>query len=154
MSIRRACVLVTALTALLLTGCAGADSPAGGTGSASTAAPGTTPTSAPDRAGPDETGPPVLPTRKPGTPTTAMPPGGPGTGPQTLTGTVVSGVEPGCLLLRGSDGGNHLLLFSGKADPSSAPVGATVTVVGRAEPGMITTCQQGTPFVVSEVRPG
>lgn len=73
-------------------------------------------------------------------------------GAQTLTGTVVAGVEPGCLLLEG-DGDPHLLIFDDESLRAAAEVGAEVTVVGRAESGMMTTCQQGTPFVVTSVRP-
>lgn len=63
---------------------------------------------------------------------------------QTLSGTVVRGVEARCLLLAGP-GGDHLLLGG---DPSVVRVGARVTVVGRADPTLLTTCQQGVPFRV------
>ena len=62
----------------------------------------------------------------------------------TLTGTVSSGVEPGCLLLDG------YLLLGGPRDVLKP--GARVTVTGQAEPGMMTTCQQGTPFVVESAK--
>ncbi|WCN82336.1 hypothetical protein [Micromonospora sp. LH3U1] len=75
-------------------------------------------------------------TGKPGGPSTP-----PGVGDTTLTGTVQSGVEPNCVLLDG------YLLLGGPRDVLTA--GARVEVIGRAEPGMMTTCQQGTPFVVA-----
>jgi hypothetical protein len=64
----------------------------------------------------------------------------------TLTGTVVAGVEANCLLL------NQYLLVGG--DRSKLRAGAKVTVTGRARPDLMTTCQQGTPFQVEAVQPG
>ena len=95
---------------------------------------------------------PVTPS--PADPTLGIPPG-PGKksprpdrsvtpGVLTLTGTVSSGVEPGCLLLDG------YLLLGGPTDVLKS--GARVTVTGKAEPGMMTTCQQGTPFVVESAK--
>jgi hypothetical protein len=55
-------------------------------------------------------------------------------------------VEPNCLLLDG------YLLVGGPRDVLTA--GARVTVTGRVEPGMMTTCQQGTPFTVETARRG
>ncbi|WP_434742894.1 hypothetical protein [Micromonospora sp. SH-82] len=75
-------------------------------------------------------------------------PGGsaaPKPGTTTLTGRVGAGVEPGCLLLDG------YLLVGG--DTSVLRPGARVTVTGKVEEGLMTTCQQGTPFVVSTARP-
>jgi len=66
---------------------------------------------------------------------------------KTISGTITAGVEPGCLLLD-----DHLLLIKDAALESVAKVGASVTATGHAEPGMMTTCQQGTPFVVSTIR--
>ncbi|MET8549980.1 hypothetical protein ABZ356_05120 [Micromonospora zamorensis] len=77
---------------------------------------------------------------KPGGPSTP-----PGVGATTLTGTVQGGVEPNCVLLDG------YLLVGGPRDVLTP--GARVEVTGRAEPGMMTTCQQGTPFVVTAARP-
>ncbi|WP_319463810.1 hypothetical protein [Micromonospora sp. RTP1Z1] len=82
-------------------------------------------------------------------PPTKRPPNGPslppGPGGDTLTGTVSQGVEPNCLLLDG------YLLVGGPRDVLRP--GATVTVTGRSQPDMMTTCQQGTPFVVESARP-
>jgi len=93
---------------------------------------------------------PVPPSGKPSG--GAVPPGdgAPGT-PQTVTGVVVAGVEPNCLMLRGPSAVYQLLL---KAYGVTRPtVGSKVTVVGTARPDMMTTCQEGTPFVVTEIRP-
>jgi hypothetical protein len=69
------------------------------------------------------------------------------TGSKTLTGTISAGVEANCLLLD-----DHLLIFDDAALKAAAQVGATVTVTGSAKPGMMTTCQQGTPFIVTAIR--
>lgn len=77
-----------------------------------------------------------------------LPPGGPkvppGAGATELTGTVESGVEPGCLLLDGHQ------LVGGPRDV--LVVGARVSVTGRAQPDLMSTCQQGVPFVVESAR--
>ncbi|MEU4402126.1 hypothetical protein ACIQH6_08385 [Micromonospora orduensis] len=77
---------------------------------------------------------------KPGGPTLPPP-----VGATTLTGTVTAGVEPNCVLLDG------YLLLGGPRDVLRA--GAKVTVTGRVEAGVMTTCQQGTPFQVETARP-
>lgn len=74
-------------------------------------------------------------------------------GELTVTGRVVEGVEPGCLLLH-SGASEYLLVLSRHVDRSALAPGAEVTVRGRLEPNLLSTCQQGTPFIVSEVRPG
>jgi hypothetical protein len=71
----------------------------------------------------------------------------PPAGVQTLTGTITAGVEPNCLLLD-----DHLLIISDSQLQAAAKPGATVTVTGRADEGMMTTCQQGTPFLVATLR--
>lgn len=68
-------------------------------------------------------------------------------GTRTISGTVTAGVEPGCLLVD-----DHLLIFEDEKLKAAAQEGATVTVTGRTEPGMMTTCMQGTPFVVTAIR--
>ncbi len=151
MSIHRASLLVTALSALLLAGCAGSDAgDADGAGSAPTTVPTTVPSPTPTELEPALPLPGTKPTKPafPGQPTT-----GTGVGTRTVTGTVGAGVEPGCLVLAGPDD-SYLLIFSGGIGPSAAPVGSTVTVVGQVQPQLVTTCQQGTPLVVSAVRPG
>jgi hypothetical protein len=70
---------------------------------------------------------------------------GKSSGPMTLTGTITAGVEPNCLLLDG------YLLLGGPREQLRG--GARVTVTGRVQPGLMTTCQQGTPFVVDTAQP-
>ena len=70
-------------------------------------------------------------------------------GEVTVTGIVEAGVEHGCVVLRA---GTTLYQLVGQ-DPSIV-AGAKVTVRGRPDPGLITTCQQGTPLHVIEVTPG
>ncbi|WP_328466402.1 hypothetical protein OHA21_46175 [Actinoplanes sp. NBC_00393] len=74
----------------------------------------------------------------------------PSGGGTTITGTVTEGVEPGCLLLKTTDG-EHLLIFKDATVKSSVKAGSEITVVGKPEAGMMTTCMQGEPFVVSSV---
>ncbi|MGW4465692.1 hypothetical protein [Micromonospora sp. NPDC004704] len=90
---------------------------------------------------------PASPTRSnPAGPTPTKSPGAPASaGALTLTGVITPGVEPNCLLLDG-----HLLL-GGPRDQLRS--GARVTVTGQVRPGMMTTCQQGTPFMVESVKP-
>lgn len=66
----------------------------------------------------------------------------------TVRGTVAAGVEAGCLIL---DTGTAQYLLLG-ADPAIAVAGAEVEVTGRAQPGQMTTCQQGTPFEVQKIK--
>lgn len=71
------------------------------------------------------------------------------TRPETvLRGRVQEGVESGCLVLT-TDQGQFLLLGG---DPEVLRAGAEVVVEGAARPDQATTCQQGTPFTVREVR--
>lgn len=70
----------------------------------------------------------------------------PSPGEVTVTGTVAFGVEPNCVLL------NQYLLLGGPRELFTA--GALVTVTGRVEPDRMTTCQQGTPLVVTSARRG
>jgi uncharacterized lipoprotein YajG len=71
---------------------------------------------------------------------------------QTITGTVTAGVEPNCILLSGG-GTDYLLIFADQSLRDQVKTGEQATVVGRAEKGQMTTCQQGTPFIVTSVRP-
>jgi hypothetical protein len=68
----------------------------------------------------------------------------PDKGEITVTGTVESGVEKGCTLLRTKD--KVYLLLGG--DRAIIGEGARVTVHGRLEPDLLTTCQQGIPLHV------
>jgi len=127
MTIRR--ISLPLLVALALAGCAN-----GGTADSAGA-----PASAPS-APPASSAPPA--------PTEESAPVKPSAGATTtLTGTIAAGVEPNCLLLD-----DHLLIISDPQLQSTAKAGATVTVTGRAEQGMMTTCQQGTPFIVATLR--
>ncbi|RRS00069.1 hypothetical protein [Glycomyces terrestris] len=65
----------------------------------------------------------------------------------TITGTVESGVESGCLVLEFE---GTVYGIYGSYDASVVYAGAEVTLHGVVDSGMMTTCQQGTPFVVSE----
>jgi hypothetical protein len=147
MMIRRSAALAALSAALFLAGCAGdttgTGSPGGSSDAASSAAP--PPSSAPvvDPSAPG--GSTVKP--KPGTSGVPKPEAG---AVETLTGQVIAGVEPGCLVLTGPRG-SHLLIVSGD-EAKTVKVGATVTVTGSANPGMVTTCQQGTPFVVTAAK--
>lgn len=120
-----------------------------------------------DESGGDpESTPTPTPTGSPGTPTPSpSPPGSPtppGASPPvivppppssdrpgltTLTGQVFAGVEAGCVLLSTSSG-DYLLI--GEA-ASQISMGDNVTVRGQVRADLATTCQQGTPFEVSEV---
>lgn len=88
-----------------------------------------------------------LPSGEPGSGKPAM------GGAQTITGTVSAGVEPNCLLLT-SGGASHLLIFDDPALRADASVGKRVTLVGRSEPSMMSTCMQGVPFIVTSVSGG
>ena len=68
----------------------------------------------------------------------------PSTGAVTVSGTITAGVEAGCLLL------DRYLLVGGPGEVLRA--GARVTVTGRVQPDLMTTCQQGTPFVVESAK--
>jgi Protein of unknown function (DUF5818) len=71
-------------------------------------------------------------------------------GQVTLTGTVRTGVEPGCLLLD-ADGGRPYLLVGGER--AALRPGARVAVTGRVERDLLSTCQQGEPLVVASIEP-
>jgi hypothetical protein len=138
---RRAMVERTALAAalcalVLLAGCADdSATPAGAPGTATT--PASSGSSAP-------------------APTPSLDPGGDlvtptkGAGLMTVRGTVSEGVEAGCLLL--SSGGVVYQLQGAAARDLKA--GQQVEVEGKVEQGMLSTCQQGTIFTVTAVRPG
>jgi hypothetical protein len=85
--------------------------------------------------------------------TPSEPSGGSSSAPaETISGTLIAGVEPNCLLLQG-EGKPHLLIFADPTMKAKATVGTTVTVVGTAKPAQMTTCQQGTPFLVTAISP-
>jgi hypothetical protein len=65
----------------------------------------------------------------------------------TVEGTVRSGVEAGCLVLR-ADGQAYLLLGRATALPSP---GSRVRIIGTANADVATFCMQGTPLQVHQV---
>ncbi len=101
--------------------------------------------------GPSESvAPSAEPSGSAGPPGSAPPPPS-AAGALSISGTVAAGVEPDCLLLTGRDG-EHLLVFDDESMRAKAEVGTRITVTGRAEPAMMSTCQQGIPFIVTSVR--
>lgn len=66
--------------------------------------------------------------------------------PVVLEGVVEPGVEPRCKVLV-ADGVQYLVL-GGK----DVPVGVPVRVTGVLMPGVLSTCQQGTPLRVTDVQ--
>jgi hypothetical protein len=68
-------------------------------------------------------------------------------GEVTVIGVVEEGVEHGCVMLRTAD---TLYQLVGSSSPMIAP-GARLSVRGKPNPSLLTTCQQGTPFQVLEV---
>jgi hypothetical protein len=123
--------LLRALTALLLAGlllaaCAEPDGNDSGAGGGATTVPTT------------------LPGNPPATKQTQP------AGEVTVTGTVIEGVEPNCLLLD-AGGGQRYLLVGG--DRAELRTGARVAVTGRVDRGLLSTCQQGEPLVVAVIEP-
>jgi hypothetical protein len=70
----------------------------------------------------------------------------------TISGQVFEGVEAGCLLLD-TGAGEYLLVIPQHVEGSAVRAGARLTVRGRVEAGLVSYCQQGTPFLVSEILP-
>lgn len=138
MRTQRMVVTLTALAVVALLGaCEHDDGEAAGT------PPPSSPSATPDPM--PSVSPPVVPV--PPQPTVVPPPtAAPG---PSITGRVIEGVEAGCLLLR-TPSGDYLLIAT-PAMRDRLQVSATATVRGYADPNMMTTCQQGTPFVVQEV---
>jgi hypothetical protein len=141
---RALATLLIAVAAVLLSACGNAtDQPGSGTGGGSSApAPTTTPTTTPTTP-----------------PTSAKPPGSGGTvapgptgipvdrpRPVTIDGVIEAGVEPGCKVL--TAGSARYLILGG----NDAPMGVPVRVEGTLQPGVLSTCQQGTPLRVSSVK--
>jgi hypothetical protein len=123
--------LAAVLFCLMLASCAGQQAPPGAPASSSPASDTSTP-SIPEPLPPSSAPLTTTPTRAPGV--------------TTVRGTVSAGVEAGCLLL--NTGSTQYLLLG--ADTSIAVNGAEIEVSGKADPGAMTTCQQGTPFQVEE----
>jgi hypothetical protein len=66
----------------------------------------------------------------------------------TLRGVVQPGVEAGCLLLSAPQG---MFVIVGPAE-SRLRAGMEVELFGAADDTRLTTCQQGQPFIVTEIR--
>ena len=64
----------------------------------------------------------------------------------TIDGVIEAGVEPGCKVLIA---GNTKYLILGGDD---VPMGVPVRVEGTLQPGVLSTCQQGTPLRVTSVK--
>ncbi|HEV2087135.1 MAG TPA: hypothetical protein VGR21_02370 [Cryptosporangiaceae bacterium] len=73
----------------------------------------------------------------------------PKAGALTVRGRVSPGVEPGCMILAAEQGEVYLLVGG---DRSVLRPGNRVEVVGVLQPGLMTTCQQGTPLTVQRAR--
>jgi len=67
--------------------------------------------------------------------------------PVTIDGVIEEGVEPGCKVLTAGTV-TYLLLGAG----AEVPAGVPVRVEGVLAPGVLTTCQQGTPLRVTDVQ--
>lgn len=134
---RRAVVALSLLVAVLLVGCGQAASPSQPGGSVS-ASP--DPTSSGSASLPPPTGIPTITSSIGGTK-------GPGT--MTIRGVIEEGVEAGCLILKADDGKSYLLLGGDRALITS---GGRLEAVGEPQPDIMTTCQQGTPFSVTQLR--
>jgi hypothetical protein len=65
----------------------------------------------------------------------------------TISGTVESGVESGCLVMTYK---NEVYGIFGDFDKDVVKPGAKVKLHGHLEPDMMSFCMQGTPFVVEE----
>lgn len=150
---RRTGILTVPVLVLLVTlaagGCAGdgaADQPTGSPGGSSSGSPGGSPSEGGTSVRPSDGNIPGNPGKIPRVPATEPPAkaGPTPSGPMTLTGTVTAGVEPNCLLLNG------YLLVDGPRDVVTA--GARISVTGRPEPDLMSTCQQGIPFRVASAR--
>ncbi len=125
--------LTALLAGVLLAGCGGAGGTGSDTGGAQpqySASEGSTVSDSPV---------PNEPTDKSGKPAPTI----------TITGTPTEGVENGCIVME--SGGTLYLLLGGER--STLMSGRPVAVRGTPTPGLMTTCQQGTPFQVTEVTP-
>ena len=134
--------LAAVLLCLMLASC-GQVPPAQVPGSSTPTTETSTPSSTPSTPAPLPPSSTPLPTTT--TPSRALEPG-----VTTVRGTISAGVESGCTILT-APGEQYLLLG---ADPAIAVAGAVVEVSGKADPGAMTTCQQGTPFHVSSTKRG
>jgi hypothetical protein len=127
--------LVAAVAVIMLAACGNAteQSGSGSTGTPTPVASSSVPaTSAPTAGG----------TVKPGP--TGIPVGSPRA--VTIDGVIEPGVEPGCKIL--TAGTTKYLVLGG----DDVPLGVPVRVEGTLQPGVLSTCQQGTPLRVTSVK--
>jgi hypothetical protein len=66
--------------------------------------------------------------------------------PVSIDGIIEEGVEPGCKVL--TAGSTMYLILGGK----DVPTGVPVRVEGLLLPGVLSTCQQGTPLRVTSIK--
>lgn len=97
---------------------------------------------------PDE---PAPPGSTPSRPTTSAEAPAP-EGERTLKGKVEAGVEAGCMILRAE--GESYMLVGPEIETQDIEPGSEIEVTGRIGTDVASFCQQGTPFVVEDVRPG
>jgi len=129
-TVRSLFVLPVLAGALLLSGCGspGTEPGSGGGGGPATSAPSASPSASVS-----------LPPAQTGVPTASG-------RPITVEGIVEDGVEPGCKVL--AAGGSVYLILGG----TDVPTGVPVRVKGVLTPGVLSTCQQGTPLRVTDVQ--
>jgi|GEM_PF-6240885 len=134
-------LLVAALGGALLAGCKSSGEQAAGSASPSPSATSGSGSASPSPSGTGSGAP---------SPSGSSAPGGPSssgsTAPagqvRTYTGTVVQGVEPGCVILNASDGKYELVGADATAEKVLRPQ-ASVEVRGYLEHGMMSHCMQG-----------
>ncbi|MEV4757660.1 hypothetical protein AB0J86_21460 [Micromonospora sp. NPDC049559] len=131
---------LVAVAGLALSGCGQDGRTGGGSTPPPTASGGPSLSNPPSPPNPLSPSPPVAKSPPPRTPGSPQP-----TDLRTLTGTVTAGVEANCVLL------DNFLLVGGPRDVLRP--GARVSVTGRVQSDLMTTCQQGTPFVVQSAKP-
>lgn len=143
--------LAGAFALALVAGCGGGADESPQPGGSVSVPPSSSPTNPTSPASPS----PASPTPPASQPPPATTPGQKPTGgaQMTITGQVVEGVEAGCLLLHTADSKDYLLVMPAGVDRSAVRAGARLRVRGQFQPGLMSYCQQGTPFVVSEVGP-
>ncbi len=125
---------------VMIAGCTSAGAPGPTPPDSAPTASSTTRTPGPDPSGPDPStteSPDPQPTVRP---SSARP-------VQQISGTVMAGVEAGCLLLDAGGGQDWLLL----GETTGLRAGQQATLEGRPDPRVVSTCQQGTPFRVTRV---
>jgi hypothetical protein len=139
--------LAVAGAALLLAACGNATvQPGGSTDRPTAGVPSGAPSRAPDSS--PSSNPMPVPSSSGGGTFRPGPTGIPVGSPRAVTidGVIEAGVEPGCKVLTA---GNTKYLILGGND---VPMGVPVRVEGTLQPGVLSTCQQGTPLRVTSVK--